>query len=101
MPLYRNVLNRISFRVKLYLIVIALLLILLCVYERTFIIPAILLYVLLLTYTFWSNGKRKDELYKHLEELTLDVDSIAKNSLVNSPLPLSIIRYGWKSNMEK
>ncbi len=88
-------------KTKVYLIVIAIILIILCIQNVIFIIPSILLYAIILTYTFMMNNKNKTELDKHIQELTFNVDSIAKNTLINSPFPLVIAEEDgnitWKS----
>lgn len=86
---------------RIYLVVIAILLIILCIQNIYFIIPSILLYSALLVYTFWTNNKNKTEFDKHIQELTFNVDTIAKNTLINSPFPLVIAEEDgnliWKS----
>ena len=88
-------------KTKIYLAIIAIILILLCIQNINYIIPSILCYVLILIYTYWSNNKRKTELSRHIQELTINVDSAAKSTLINSPFPLVIIETDgniiWKS----
>ncbi len=88
-------------KTRIYLIVIAIILIILCMQNLMFIIPSILLYSFLIAYTFWTNNKNKTELDKHIQELTFNVDTIAKNALINSPFPLVIAEEDgsltWKS----
>ena len=89
-------------KTKIYLAIIAILLIILCIQNTKFIIPSILIYILILMYTFWVNNKRKTELSKHIQELTINVDSAAKSTLINSPFPLAIVETNgniiWKSS---
>ena len=89
-------------KTKIYLVIIAILLIALCYYEVNFITPAILMYVLILMYAYWTNNKRKAELSEHIKDLTLTVDNAAKSTLINSPFPLVIIETDgniiWKSS---
>ena len=92
MPINKNLLNKITSKTKIYLAIIAILLVVICIYEPKFIVPSVIFMVLLLTYAFWTNGKKKDEFFKHIQELTLDVDSAAKNTLINSPFPLIILQ---------
>lgn len=88
-------------RTKIYLVIIAILLIVICVFDVHYIVPAIGLYILILVYTYWSNKKRRTELSEHLDDLTLHVDKAAKNTMINSPFPLIIIETNgnviWKS----
>lgn len=102
MPINKKILDKITSKTKIYLAIILILLILLCIYEVNFIIPSIILYILLISYTFWTNGRKKNEFFKHIQELTLDVDSAAKNTLINSPFPLIIMETDgniiWKNS---
>lgn len=98
----RKILDKITSKTKIYLVIILLLLVLLCFYERVYIIPSIIFYIVLIVYTFWANGKKKNEFFKHIQELTFDVDSAARRTLINSPFPLIIIETDgnivWKNN---
>ncbi|MCI9365131.1 MAG: hypothetical protein HFJ54_00370 [Clostridia bacterium] len=88
-------------KTKIYLVIIAVVLLILCIENMNFIIPSIVVYGLLLIYTFWTDNKNKNELDKHIQELTFNVDTIAKNTLINSPFPLAIVEsegnISWKS----
>ena len=88
-------------KTRVYLVVIAIVLIILCIQHTIYIIPSVLLYSVLIAYTFWTNNKNKTELDKHIQELTFNVDTIAKNALINSPFPLVIVEKDgtltWKS----
>ncbi len=81
----------INSRTKIYLIIIAILLVILCFYQIELIIPAVLVYALICFYAFWTSNKRKAEISEHIQELTIEVDSAAKNTLINSPFPLIIV----------
>lgn len=89
-------------KTRVYLVVIAIVLIILCLQNILFIAPSVLLYCILLVYTFWTTNKNKTELDKHIQELTFNVDTIAKNALINSPFPLAIAEEDgnitWKSS---
>ena len=91
MPINKKILEKITSKTKIYLVIIFILLILICLYDKIWILPASLFYILLVAYTFWTNGKKKHEFFKHLQEITLDVDSAAKNTLINSPFPLVVL----------
>ena len=88
-------------KIRIYLIVIAIVLIVLCVQNSVFIIPSIIAYGLVLAYALWTNHKNKNELNKHIQELTFNVDTIVKNTLINSPYPIVIVEEEgnviWKS----
>ena len=49
-----------------------------------------------------ENNKRRDEITKHIQDMTVNVDSTVKSSLVNSPFPLIIMETSgniiWKSS---
>ncbi len=98
----RKIFDKLASKTKIYLVIIAILLIILCFYEINFITPAILIYFLILMYAYWTNNKRKAELSEHIKDLTLTVDSAAKSTLINSPFPLIIIETDgniiWKSS---
>ena len=97
----KNFVNLIS-KTKIYLAVIAILLIILCVKDTTFIVPSIVVYALIVMYSLWTNNKRIDEISKHIQDVTVNVDSTIKTSLVNSPFSLIIMETDgsviWKSS---
>ncbi len=75
-------------KTKVYLVIIAILLILLCVVKSIFIIPSLIIYIGIVVYTLWTDNKRKAELSEHIKELNFNVDKVSKRSLINSPFPL-------------
>ena len=89
-------------RTKIYLVIIAILLIVLCLNDTSYIVPSIVIYALIIIYSLWTNNKRRDELTRHIQDLTVNVDSTVKSSLVNSPFPLVIMETDgnviWKSS---
>jgi len=98
----RKIFDNLISRTKIYLVIIFILMCIICYLNTNLIIPSIVIYILILIYTFWANGKRKSELSEHLQDLTLTVDSAAKNTLINSPFPLIILETDgniiWKSS---
>lgn len=88
-------------RTKAYLIIIALLLVVISVLNFRLIPINIIVYLLLIAYTHWTNKRRKAELSEQLKDLTLNVNTTAKTTLINSPFPLVIIETNgnmvWKS----
>ena len=64
-------LEKLVSRIKIYLMIIAILLIILCVMDKRAIIPSIIAYILIVLYTIWANNKRKTEISEHINELTL------------------------------
>ena len=97
----KNFINLVS-KTKIYLVVIAILLIMLCIKDTTLIVPSIVIFALIVLYSLWTNNKRIDEISKHIQDVTLNVDSTIKSSLVNSPFPLIIMETDgnviWKSS---
>ncbi len=98
----RKVFDSLVSRTKIYLIIILILFILISVFKPMLIIPSIILYIVILCYTYFANNKRKSEISEQLQDLTLTVDSAAKSSLINSPFPLVILETNgnvvWKSS---
>ena len=86
----KKVLQKIVSKTKIYLAIIAILLIILCIYNPILIIPSIIIYALLIVYAYWTNNKREEELTEHIKNLTFSLDKVAKIALVNSPFPLVI-----------
>ena len=95
-------LDKLVSRTKVYLIIIAIILIILSVIEHRAIMPSILVYILIVIYTIWSNNKRQSEISEHINELTLNVDKAAQSTIINSPFPLVVIETNgniiWKSS---
>ena len=95
-------LDKLISRTKVYLVVIAIILIILDIIKPLMIIPSIITYIIILIYTIWSNNKRKAEISEHINELTLSVDKAAQSTIINSPFPLVVIETNgniiWKSS---
>ena len=87
----KKAIEKLTSRVKIYLVIIALLFILICSYDLIWIIPSILLYGLLLMYTIWFNSKKKTEIETHIEEVAWGMNSTVRNTLNKSPIPLLVI----------
>ena len=86
-----NYIEKIISKTKIYLAVIAVLCVILCIYDIKWIIPSIILMGLIIIYTLLENSKKKNELVNHIEEITMDVSSAGKSTLVNSPIPLILV----------
>ena len=95
-------LEKITSRTKIYLAIIAFLLIIICINKPVFIVPGIILFILIIIYSYWTNSKRNAELSRQIQNLTMTMDGTAKKSLINSPFPLIIIEtignIIWKSS---
>ncbi len=98
----KNIFDNLVSRTKIYLIIILLLLVLICAQNIRLIVPSIIIFFLVVAYTYFANNKRKSEISETLQDLTLTVDSAAKTSLINSPFPLIILETDgnvvWKSS---
>ncbi len=95
-------LEKITSRTKIYLAIIALLIIIICINRPIFILPGIILFILIIVYSYWTNTKRNAELSRQIQNLTMTIDGTAKKSLINSPFPLIIMETTgniiWKSS---
>jgi len=87
----KKTIEKLTSRVKIYLVIIALLFILICTYDIKWIIPSIILYVLIIIYTMWSNTKKKTEIESHIEEVAWGMNSTVRNTLNKSSIPLLVI----------
>ena len=98
----RKISDSLISRTKIYLVIILLLLIVICVLNTNYIVPSIIVYLAILSYSYWVTNKRKSEISEQLQDLTLSVDSAAKSSLISSPFPLVILETDgniiWKSS---
>ena len=98
----KKIFDNLVSRTKIYLVIIFILLFAICWQNTKFIIPSIILYALIMAYTYFANNKRKSEISEQLQDLTLTVDSAAKSSLINAPFPLIILETDgniiWKSS---
>lgn len=88
-------------KTKVYIAIIGILLVAICVLNLKAVPYAIIGYLILLSYTIWSARRRKAELSEQLKDLTLNVNTTAKTTLINSPFPLAIFETTgnmiWKS----
>ena len=98
----RKVFENIISRTKIYLGIILILMIIICIENYNMILPSIIVFILVMAYTYYANKKRKSEISETLQDLTLTVDTAAKSSLINSPFPLIILETNgnviWKSS---
>ena len=91
MPNNKKTFEKIFSKTRIYLVIIAVCLILLCINNINYIAPSIIIYAAIIAYSLKTDSKNKTEITQHIEELTFNVDSIAKNTLINSPFSLAII----------
>ncbi len=96
-----NFFNKLVSKTKVYLVIIAILLIIVAILKPVLTIPAIVIYGLIMMYTYWTNKKRMAEVSEHIKDLTLNIDKVSKRTLINSPFPLIIVETDgsviWKS----
>ena len=86
-----KIFNSLVSRTKIYLVLIFILLAVISFLNHKMIVPAIIIFIAVLWYTYFADNKRKNEVSQHLQDLTLNVNSAAKNSLIHSPFPLIIL----------
>ena len=102
MPGNKKTFEKIFSKTRIYLVIIAVCLILLCINNINYIVPSIIIYAAIIAYSLKADSKNKTEITQHIEELTFNVDSMAKNTLINSPYPIAIIETDgnivWKSS---
>ena len=98
----RKLFDNLVSRTKIYLVIIFILLVVLSYLKTSLIIPSIIIYLIILGYTYLANNKRRSEISEQLQDLTLSVDSAAKSSLINAPFPLLILETDgnivWRSS---
>lgn len=98
----RKLFDNLVSRTKIYLVIIFILLAILSYLKPNMIIPSIIFYLAVLGYTYFANNKRRSEISEQLQDLTLNVDSAAKSSLINAPFPLLILETDgnivWRSS---
>jgi len=96
-----NFFSKLVSKTKIYLVIIAILLLIICILKPVMIIPCIVVYILILMYAYSTNRKRIAEVSEHIQDLTFNIDRISKKTLTNSPFPLIIVESEgsiiWKS----
>lgn len=97
----RKIIENVISKTKIYLVIIFILFIILCMYDMRLILPSIIVFFAIVSYSIYTSRKRKAEISNHIHDLIVDVDSTAKNTLINSPFPLVIVETDgnivWKS----
>ena len=98
----RKIFDKLISKTKIYLAIIFILLVIVCIENISMIIPSILIFMAVISYSYYANNRRKSEISETLQDLTLSVDTAAKSSLINSPFPLVILESNgniiWKSS---
>ena len=80
--------NKLVSKDWLYLTVIFILMGILSMLNHNFAIPAYAFWFLILFYSLYSNGKKRQEIEGYIENLTFNMDSVTKDTLLNFPLPM-------------
>ena len=100
---YRNdkILDKLTGKNIVYILVIAFLCITLSVYNLRWVILSIVIFAMTITYTLWISDKKREEIENHIKDVTSDMSSASKVNLVNTPIPLVLIETGgniiWRS----
>lgn len=88
-----------------YLLTILVLDLIIAIYDWRVAIPGLVLLLCLAVYNIVSNFKRKKELTKYIETLTLNVESASKDTVLNFPLPLIVVELDgtivWYNSLSK
>ena len=102
MPKNKLNLDKLLSRTKIYIVIIAIILVLLSIIKPVMSIPSIVLFVAVVLYTVWGNKKRTYEITEQINEITMSVDKAAQSTIMNSPFPLVILDANgnviWRSN---
>ena len=97
----RKVLERLTTKDIIYIVVIAVLAIALCVYDLRWIIPSLVIFIFTIVYTIWAGSRKKLEIETHIQNITSDVSTASKGNLVNTPIPLVLMETNgnivWRS----
>ncbi len=75
-----------------YLIVIFIHMVILCIYDLRWLVPSLALFAILVLNSYISRSKNKDEIVSNIESITSDVNSVSKSNLINSPIPLVLMK---------
>lgn len=78
-------------RASFYLWIILILVGVIAVLDWRVSIPGILLFAFLVFHNFRSNYRRQKEITKYIENLTLNIDTATKDTLLNFPMPLVVL----------
>ena len=84
----KRVSNALMLKDWIYLTIIFILLFVISFMDNRFIIPSIGLWFGILFYSLRINGKRREEIEGYIENLTFNMDSVTKDTLLNFPLPM-------------
>lgn len=86
-----KILDRLTTKNVIYVILIGCLCLALCGYDLRWIIPSIAIFSLTVVYTVWMSSKKKSEIANHIKDVTSDVTTASRGNLINTPIPLVLI----------
>lgn len=86
-----KILDKLTSKNIIYILIIGFLCIALCVYDFSWIIPSIALFAIIVAYTIWVTSKKKTEIENHIQDITSDVSTASKGNLINTPIPLVLV----------
>ena len=97
----RKIIENVISKTKIYLVIIFILFVVLCIYDARLIPLSVIIFGGIIFYSIYTSKKRKAEISNHIHDLIVNVDTTAKNTLINSPFPLVIVETDgnivWKS----
>ncbi len=76
---------------RIYMIIITILILLIAVYNRPIGVVGIFLLAYLIVYNLRVSNMKKREWTAYIERLSTDIDSATKQSILNMPIPLSMV----------
>lgn len=74
-----------------YLIIIFILLVIVAVLDWRVAVPLAVIFIAVLVQFFLQHVKKQKEILRHIENLTLNIDSATKETLLNFPMPLVVL----------
>ena len=86
-----KILDKLTSKNIIYILIIGFLCIALCVYDLSWIIPSIALFAIIVAYTIWVTSKKRTEIENHIQDITSDVSTASKGNLINTPIPLVLV----------
>lgn len=86
-----KILDKLTSKNIIDILIIGFLCIALCVYDLSWIIPSIVLFAIIVAYTIWVTSKKRTEIENHIQDITSDVSTASKGNLINTPIPLVLV----------
>lgn len=96
-----KLLKKFALGVGIYLSVIAILMVLVCIYQPEFIIPSIVIFVTIIIFTYIFKNNNDNRMFKVIQDLTLAVNNTTGQALINFPFPVLVVKESgditWKN----